>query len=300
MHNVIEQFRNAIYEAGITPPKDIVPDNVIHRFHIQGDKVCSKTGWYVLFADQLSCGVFGSWKSGITSKWCVKKRSQMSNQEFIEYKIQIANAQRQRDEERAIQQKKAAQIAEKIWYRCVDVNPMHPYLVNKRVKPFYARQSGTNLVLPIINFAGEFSSLQFISEDGSKRFLTNGKITGNYIPIQKQPLSNRPIMLAESFSTAASIAQAYPNVCVIAACHASNLKPVAVNFRQNLREVKMIICADDDRHLAINIGLIKAREAAIAANALFTKPEWPEGAPTSLTDFNDLANWFYHLETTNE
>lgn len=279
-------------EAGITPPKVIVPNGLIQRFHIQGDKVNSKTGWYILYTDNLACGVFGSWKSGITSKWCVKKRTQMNHQEFIEYKKQIANAQRQRDEERAILQKQAAQLAEKIWHQCVAVNPDHPYLSRKRIPPFSARQSGKSIVLPIINVAaGELSSLQFIDEDGSKRFLTNGKITGNYIPIQKQTTSDMQIMIAESFSTAGSIAQAYPNACVIAACHASNLKPVAINFRQLLPNSRMIICGDDDRELPINIGLIKAREAAIAASALFTKPEWPEGAPKSLTDFNDLACW---------
>lgn len=294
MRDLIEQFRNAIYEAGITPPKDIFPDSVIHRFHIQGDKPSSKTGWYILYTDNLPCGVFGSWKSGIKSRWCVKKRSEMNHQEFIEYKKQIANAQRQRDEERAIQQKQAAQLAEKIWHQCVAVNSDHPYLSKKRIAQFYARQSGNSIVLPIIDVAaGELSSLQFIGEDGSKKFLTNGKIIGNYIPIQKQPNSDTQIMIAESFSTAGSIAQAYPDVCVVAACHASNLKPVAINFRQHLPDSKMIICGDDDRELPINKGLIKAREAAIAANALFTKPEWPEGAPKSLTDFNDLACWMH-------
>ena len=291
MNNYIEQFRSSMYQTGITPPEIFKTDGKIDRFHIQGDKAGSKSGWYVMFTDNLPCGVFGSWKSGITIRWCIKKRSQMSYHEYEEFKKQIANAQRQHNEERAKLQKAAAQLAEKIWGKCETVNPHHPYLIRKQIPPFYARQSGTSLVLPIINFSGEFSSLQFISEGGSKRFLANGKISGNYIPIQKRPTSDTQIMIAESFSTAGSIARAYPNACVIAACHASNLKPVAINFREHLPKSKMIICGDDDRELPINIGLIKAREAAVAAKALFTKPEWPVGAPRSLTDFNDLACW---------
>ena len=296
----IALFQEEMISKRVTPPSKILDDGQLHRFHIEGDKSGSKTGWYILFTNNLPCGVFGNWKLGITSKWCSKNRSQMNARELIHYREQIKIARRKHDEERAKQQKIAAQLAEKIWHQCKAADPYHPYLVRKQILPFYARQSGKNIVLPIIDFSGEFSSLQFINDAGEKRFLSNGKITGNYIPIQKEPASDLQIMIAESFSTAGSIAQAYPNACVIAACHASNLKPVAVCFRHHFSDSNILICADDDRGLPTNIGLIKAKEAAFAAKALFTKPNWPTGAPESLTDFNDLACWLQSMELKNE
>lgn len=286
---IIQYFQSEMLKNGINPPADILADSQLHRFYIKGDKSGSKNGWYVLFMDGLPGGIFGNWKTGITSTVCSKKPGYMNRQELLKHKQQVNDAHRQRKAEQAMEQAKAAKLAEKIWCQCTTANSKHPYLVKKQIPPFYARQSGKYLVLPIINISGDFSSLQFIGEDGSKRFLSNGKITGNYIPIQKQPLPDIQIMIAESYSTAGSIAQAYPNVCVIAACHASNLKPVAMNVRQLLPNSKMILCSDDDRELPVNIGLIKAREAAVATKALFAKPEWPAGAPRSLTDFNDLA-----------
>ena len=41
-----------------------VPDGKIHRFHVAGDKPGSLNGWYLLFADPIATGCFGSPKAG--------------------------------------------------------------------------------------------------------------------------------------------------------------------------------------------------------------------------------------------
>ena len=45
-------------------PLDWLPeaDSGIHRFHVPGDKAGKLNGWYVLFADGIASGCFGSWK----------------------------------------------------------------------------------------------------------------------------------------------------------------------------------------------------------------------------------------------
>ena len=40
-----------------------------------------------------------------------------------------------------------------------------------------------------------------------------------------------------------------------------------------------------------NPGRAAANAAAAAVGGQVAFPEWPEGAPDDLTDFNDLANW---------
>ena len=77
--------------------------------------------------------------------------------------------------------------------------------------------------------------------------------------------------------------------------HGSESNHIAFRQRAMARSLwpaaKIIVAGDDDRLTTGNPGLTKAREAAIAADALLALPQWPSGAPESLTDFNDLAIW---------
>lgn len=284
-------FREAMICKGITPPLDIHADGSIHRFHINKDKPGTKNGWYVLFTNTLICGAFGSWKEGSSHSWCEKNTQSMSNTELEQQAKKIQEAKRKYDIERKRVRQNAAKLAESKYYAYPLADPKHPYLVRKQIKPFYARQNADNLVLPVIDFNGGLKSLQFISSDGSKRFLPNGAINGNFIPLQGSPSDNVKNLICEGFATGASLADVYPNACVIAACNAGNLKSVAVIMRQYLPNAEIIICADDDQLNPNNPGLLQGYKAAVAAKALFTKPEWPKNAPQSLSDFNDLALW---------
>ena len=73
--------------------------------------------------------------------------------------------------------------------------------------------------------------------------------------------------------------------------NASNLKPVALALRAKYPSAQLIIAGDDDRQTEGNPGRKSAIEAAQAAGALLTFPEWPTDAPLALSDFNDLQQW---------
>lgn len=287
----IRLFREAMICKNITPPLDIHADGSIHRFQIDKDKPGAKNGWYVLCINTLIYGAFGSWKAGTSYSWCEKNTPNISSKELAQQKIKIQEAKWKYDAERKMVQDNAAKLAASKYYIYPPADPKHPYLVRKQIKPFYAHQNLDNLVLPIIDFKGKLKSLQFISSDGSKRFLSNGAIKGNFIPVQGYCANNVKNLICEGFSTGASLAEAYPTSSVIAACNAGNLKSVAIAMRHYLPNAEIIICADDDQLNPINPGIRKGYEAAIAAKALFTKPEWPTNSPQSLTDFNDLALW---------
>ena len=272
-------------------PKEIVIDARLHRFHIDGDKRSSKNGWYIIFNDGIPCGVFGSWKSGVTHSWCVKSKQLMSGSEFLSFRKQVEEARFRSDHDRKQQHEKASILAERLWYLASAANPKHTYLDKKSISPFYARQRANHLILPIIDFSGKFWSLQYISPDSDKWFLPDGLIKSHFIPIQGRPGDGKKILICEGFSTGATLAEDYPNYCVIAACDAGNLKPVATVIRHNLPKAEIVICADDDRLNSINTGLVKAREASVATGSLMFKPKWPDEAPNDLTDFNDLACW---------
>ncbi len=56
---VENNFKNAIANVGLSTRDTIIPDGKLHRFNIQGDKLGSKNGWYVLFGDDVPAGCFG-------------------------------------------------------------------------------------------------------------------------------------------------------------------------------------------------------------------------------------------------
>ena len=129
--------------------------------------------------------------------------------------------------------------------------------------------------------------MQYIAPDGEKRFSPKGVIAKHFIPIRYEFKQSLKILICEGFATGATLADAYPESCVIAACNANNLKSVAIDARIHLPTVELIIGADIDR-----VGIVKAREAAIAAKASLIKPNFPLGASKKLSDFNDLFCWF--------
>ncbi len=289
MQNITEQFRDAIISKGITPPKTIIADGELHRFSTNG-KPSDTSGWYIFHLDGIPAGSFGDWRKGISSTWCAKSKDQMSFNEQVEFRRRIKDADRQREKAKSHRQQQAAERAQGLWDASKPAGYHHPYLLKKRILPFLARQRDEVLVLPIIDFDEKLWSLQFIDPEGKKMLLSGGAKKGRFIPINDL-INDTRLLICEGYATGVTLAQLYPDICVIAAIDAGNLEPVAVEARRRWSDREIIICADDDRLTVGNPGLKKGHAAAIASKALFTSPQWPTGAPESLSDFNDLACW---------
>tara|TARA_R110002110_G_C13467715_1_gene719480 strand:- start:5902 stop:6810 length:909 start_codon:yes stop_codon:yes gene_type:complete len=289
MLNHIEQFKTQMLNSGIKPPSDIISDGEIHRFSTK-DNNNDMAGWYVLYANNIPAGCFGNWRTGMVINWCAKSKDEMSAQEWSNHRQLIGQAKKQREKRQLQVNQQAAERAKYIWDNTEPANQEHPYLVNKRVVPFVARQRGNTLVLPIVNFEHEIQSLQFINPDGTKKLLSGGAKKSNFIPVSWVS-SPKKILICEGYATGATLAAAYPDCSVVAAIDAGNLIFVSTLIRHHWPDTPMLICADDDRLTPGNPGITKAREAAIAAGADYTEPVWPKDAPISLSDFNDLINW---------
>lgn len=277
----------------IITDETIIPNGKLHRAHIQGDRPGTRNCWYTLHLDGLPCGVFGDWKSGIAHKWRAKSFAAMSPAEITEQYLKIKEIQRQRAEAQHVEQQRAAERAQEIWMSAKPADPNHTYLTSKNISPFMARQKSNYLVLPIVDFDHRIWSLQFIYSDGSKRLLSGGAKKGHFIEVNKIA-NTETLLICEGWATGCSLAQAYLHASVIAAIDAGNLESVAVLARQRFSKSTIIVCADDDREVVGNPGTTKGRKAAIAANASFVTPKWPEGTPKSFSDFNDLACWLHH------
>ncbi len=282
------EFFNALLPAGVAPasPSALVADGLLHRHRIEGDRPGSLNGWHVLHLDDPASGAGGSWKAGHSVKWCSKRLSALTASERAEIARRITEDRKRAQEAQEARHRAAANRALWIWDNAKPASPDHPYLVRKMIAPGLARQSRDDLVIRLTDSAGGTPGLQFIRPDGTKRFLPGTAKKGAFAVVNGTPSNDRRIMIAEGFATASTIAELSPGAWTIAALDAGNLEPVAKSIRAAFPLAEIIICADGDE-----IGMEKAKSAAIASRAKWIWPEFPSDAPAGLSDFNDWHVW---------
>lgn len=270
MNDTIEQFRQAITVAGLTPPTEIIDDGAIHRYSTNG-KPRDESGWYVLHSDGIAAGVFGDWRIGLTSIWCSKSDNTMTEAERQANRERVQTMQRQREAVLTQRQQQAAQDATKRW---TAGNPctQHPYLTRKGIKPNGVKIEGDNLLIPMRDSAGAVWSLQTITPDGTKMFMTGGRVKDCFFAIGK---SNGVLILCEGFATGASIHECTGHAVAVA-FNAGNLEAVAVALRSKYPALKIIIAADDDHQTPGNPGMTKATAAAQAVGGAVAIPIFEE------------------------
>lgn len=168
----------------------------------------------------------------------------------------------------------------------------HPYLQSKNVEGHNARRipahkgSGFDLLIPVCD-GGTLMNLQIINPKGAKRFIRGGRVTGCYAPLGAVSDSST-LYICEGFATGATLLECYGGA-VACALFAANLEPVARKLRERYGAGQHIVIAgDDDRGKRTNAGREAATRAAEAIGADLIFPDFPDGAPESLSDFNDL------------
>ncbi|WP_289083452.1 toprim domain-containing protein [uncultured Spongiibacter sp.] len=289
MHSSAISFYDAICTAGLTPPDRIFPGKW-HRFPGAGKGPANRSGWCLLFDDEQG-GCFGDWSTGLRQDWfrdssCVYSRHRQSADSN-----ELRAARLQAEVSRQAQYENAANRARWIWDSSSGAPAGHSYLLLKGINPHNARVYNGLLVLPVTNFHGAITSLQFIAPNGQKRLLSGGRKQGCFIAVAGDEENVEKIVICEGWATGCTLAEHEPAALVLAAIDAGNLESVAVSARCHWPSAEIIIAGDDDRLTPGNPGATKAKAAAIAADALLALPQWPENAPAELTDFNDLALW---------
>ena len=279
--DTIEQFREAMAAAGLTPPDHIEADGSIHRCSSNG-KSSDMAGWYCLHLDGVPAGSFGDWRQGYTQTWCGKDDNAMTPAERDAHRQRIKAMQAQRDAERQRQQQEAQQAAAQRWEQASPCTG-HPYLTRKGVQAYVLRQNGNALLVPLRDTTGALHSLQSITADGSKRFHVGGRVTGCYHAIGKPA---GVIVVCEGYATGASIHEATGHAVAVA-FNAGNLQAVAQALHERHPGLQIIVAADDDHATPGNPGLTKANDAAKAVGGRLAVPAFAD-RPAGATDFNDL------------
>jgi putative DNA primase/helicase len=277
------QFRDAIARAGLTPPDAIEPDGELHRFASNG-KRNDDAGWYVYHADGVAAGSFGDWRTGLAQTWRANIGRKLAPIEAAELTRRVAAAKAKREADEVNRHAEARARAAATWQAAKAASAEHPYLRAKGVKPHGIRQSGDDLLIPMRDAGGELHSLQTIAPDGTKLFVTGGRVAACYHSIGKP---DGAICIAEGYATAASIHEATGHAVAVA-FNAGNLAAVARELRAKLHNVRIIVCADDDYRTDGNPGLTKATQAARAVGGILAVPGFRGDRPEAATDFNDL------------
>jgi putative DNA primase/helicase len=267
-----------------------VADSQIHRFHVPGDKAGSLNGWYVLFADGIVSGCFGSWKAGSSHTWSSRKPADPLEARLITQRIE--QAKRQREAEQLQRQQAAAERANRLWRDARRADPEHPYLVAKGVRPHSVRQAGDLLLVPV-TLDGRLVNLQHIGPDGSKRFLSGGMIKGACSPLGIITKGQR-LYIAEGWATGATIHEE-TGAAVACAMNCRNLLEVGRRLQRQHPDAVLIVAGDDDRQTEAegkgNPGKTAATKAASELGCGLSLPDWPADAPLHLSDLNDLRQW---------
>jgi len=134
--------------------------------------------------------------------------------------------------------------------------------------------------VPGYDVDGKLWTIQYIKEDGTKRFAKESRKHGCFHVVGAanaasalQKIAVSPvIVIAEGYATAATIAK-HAKVATIAAFDSGNLLEVAVTLRERYKDKQIIIAGNDDHRLENNPGRAKALEAAAAVKGVAIFPE---------------------------
>lgn len=269
------EFLNAIAAAGLAPVKPIeLPEGKLVRYRVEGDKAGSRNGWAVLHRLPIPAGAFGSWKTGEQHTWRATTNETATPAERAEQQRKLQAAQQARAAEEARVRAEATARALKLWSGAKPATDDHPYLRNKGVHAFGLRALRDQLMIPARDADGRLHTLQFIGPDGSKRFLTGGRIAGCYYAIGRP---DDALLLAEGYATAATLHQATGHA--VAVCfNCGNLVAVARALRAKFPRLRFVVCADNDTATPGNPGLTAAHQAAKAIGARVAVPSFEEVA----------------------
>lgn len=280
----VAAFENAMNQRGLLPVEGIHADGQLHRCKMEGDT--EKNGFYALHVENgCAWGMFGHWaRHPEPIPWSSQGGKPVDPEYAAKLKHEIDAARQQRTVDLAESQAAAAQQAQKDWTKLKDADAEHPYLIHKHIGPHGAKETPDGRLVVSVRVDEKISSLHYISEDGTKRFLAGGKVGAGYYRIGGKP--NETVYIAEGFATAASVREATGET-VYAAIFCGNLLPVAQYLRKKYPDIKIVIVADNDLETDGNPGVTHARKAAAAVGGTVIVPTRAV-EPDKKCDVNDL------------
>jgi putative DNA primase/helicase len=283
--------------GGIVEGEHPIMDGKGHRLAAEKDKRGEAAIFYRAYLDGVANGYAENNRTKEVRRW--KARGQgLSEEQKNEL---LAEAEKKRYERRRQERERFEATAERLSDELRSLPSgvgKTAYHEAKGIEPLPgAPVRNGDLLVPGYDVDGKLWTIQYIKEDGTKRFAKDSRkhgcfhVVGAVSPAEGlQRLANSPVIaIAEGYATAATVAK-YGNVPAIAAFDSGNLLAVATALHERWPDKGIMITGDDDHKLENNPGRVKALEAMAAVNALAIFPELSaEQREQGMTDFNDLG-----------
>ncbi|HAU4231590.1 TPA: DUF1738 domain-containing protein [Legionella pneumophila] len=298
-----DEFKAALINLGaIVSGEHPIMDGKPHRISTEGDKNGEKAGFYVAHLDGIPAGYIKNNRTGAELNWKCKGYI-LTDEQKARLKAEALEHQQTRQRELDTKQKSTSlRLQQKLSMMTEAVEPT-PYMQTKGIQNHYGVYTDNKKQLtciPATDCEGTLWTIQYIAEDGTKRFAKDSKKEGCFHVLGGlNRLADAPvIVIAEGYATAATIKEATKLPAIVSAFDSGNLKPVAKALRDKFPNIPIIVASDDDKHLeltkGINPGKEKGSEAANSVNGFMILPTFAPGEqlsnPRQFSDFNDLAN----------
>jgi putative DNA primase/helicase len=279
--------RAACAEVGIIY-RDVPADGRFHETDIADDRHGKGDGRIKYFPDGTG-GIAFNWKGDKRPFFADDGRT-LTGAERAERDQKRQAAIKQAEADEAARHAGAAKKALPILKKATPATAAHGYLQRKGIEPHGALLHSDGRLILAMRIGKELHSLQFIADDGTKRFLPDGRVKGCYFLIGTgaEAKERGMVLLCEGFATGATLREA-TGLPVVACFTAGNLLEVATYISTALPEVRQVLCGDVDKS---GTGQRAATEAAKAVNGLVALPAFtPEelAAEKPPSDWNDYA-----------
>lgn len=296
-----EEFSEVLRTLGcIVEGEHPIMDGSKHRIATTEDKMGEQAGFYVAFLDGRPAGYAKNNRSGEEIRW-----TSSGSVLTVAEREALKSSYRKKQEEKSVAISSLYEVsAKRIQTQLTGLQPATqatPYMTAKGIrfhKGAYYGADGKTTCLPAQDVDGKVWTMQYIRDDGTKRFAKDCRKSGCFHPVGgMEALKQSPVfVIAEGYATAASLTEAL-GFATVAAFDSGNLQSVATALHERYPEKPVVIAGDDDRHLVEKIGKNPGREKAekaakeVGGEVVFPMfaPGERETAPSKFTDFNDLA-----------
>jgi antirestriction protein ArdC/phage/plasmid primase-like uncharacterized protein len=297
-----EEFAEALRSVGaIVNGAHPIMDGKKHRIAVVDDKKGEQAGFYVGHLDGHPAGYIKNNRTGVEIKWKSKGYLLDPDQKARLQADAAVKLQARATEQERLHEQIAQRIGRQM-DRLVEPSTPTLYLESKgipMIKPGVLTDAdGKKTYIPAQDVDGKVWTMQYIRDDGTKRFAKDSRKEGCFHAIGgMDELAKAPaIVIAEGYATAGSLSEAL-GFSTVAAFDSGNLPPVAKALRAKFPDKPIVIAGDNDMHLehsqGVNPGRTKAREAAKAVKGKAMFPIFAPGEladnPKAFSDFNDLA-----------
>ena len=253
---VIDPFRAALVARGIIPPPESSPMGVSTAAMPRAStarvtRLTCSTWTPSPPADSRTGAMARAGRRGVPTP-----AASAPAMEVLALSEKVAASRRERETQVTRQRAEARMRAALIWRAAQPAPDSHPYLLSRQVRSHGLRLHRGGLVVPLRDTSGALQNLQFISEDGAKRFLKGGRVRGCYFGMG---VPAGALFIVEGYATGATVHEATGHAVAVA-FDAGNLPHVAIGLRAKFPDLKIVLCADNDTCSPGNPGLTKAIE----------------------------------------